>query len=102
GTAGRIRYLSWVRNDEPGGALADTGSTLRPRANTTMRTTPETNSGTVESERLVVESTRSTIRPRFSAAMIPPRMLTGTTITKAKAASLSERPMYGKMNELTG
>ena len=91
--AGRIRYFSWVRNEEPGGALAETGNTLRPRANTTIRTTPETNSGTVESERLVVLRMRSTARPRLSAAMIPPRMLSGTTITKANAASLSERPM---------
>ncbi len=82
-----------MRNDEPGGAFAETGKILRPRANTTMRTTPETNSGTVESERLVVLMKRSTSLPRLSAAMIPPRMLRGTTITKANAASFSERPM---------
>ena len=63
---------------------------------------PDTNSGTVESERLVVLMMRSTARPRFRAATTPPRIESGTTITKATAASLSERRTAGKRNELTG
>ena len=79
-------------NDEPGGALAVTGSTLRTIANTTMRTTPDTNSGTVDSERLVVLMTRSTTRPRLRAATTPPRMPRGTTMTKANGRKLERTP----------
>ncbi len=79
-----------------------TGSTLSPIANTTMSTTPDTNSGTVDRDSPVTLMTRSTARPRLTAATTPPRMLSGTTITNATAASLSERPSAGKRKELTG
>ena len=45
GIAGMIRYLIWVRTDEPGGAVAVTGSHLSATPNTTSRMIPETNSG---------------------------------------------------------
>jgi hypothetical protein len=64
GIAGRIRYRIWVGTDDPAGALAVTGSTFSPIANTTMSTMPDTNSGTVDSERPVTLITRSTARPR--------------------------------------
>ena len=82
--------------DEPAGALAVTGSTFSAMPKTTMSTIPETNSGTVDSDRPATLMLRSTALPRFSAARTPPRMLSGTTITKATAASLSERPRAGQ------
>lgn len=91
-----------MKTDEPPGGFAVTGSTLRPIANTTMSTLPETNSGTVDSDRPVALMSRSVARPRCRAAVTPPAMLSGTTMTKATAASLSERPIAGTRKELTG
>src|ERR1039457_7194161 len=68
----RAMYPKRINKSGPAGALAVTGSTLRPIANTTIRATPDTNSGTVDSERLVVLMTRSTTRPRLRAATTPP------------------------------
>ncbi len=79
-----------------------TGRTFSPIANTTISTIPETNSGTVDSDRPVTLMVRSTARPRFMAATTPPMMLSGTTSTKATAASLSDRTRAGPRNELTG
>src|ERR1700750_3327073 len=92
GIAGRIRYLSWTGIDDPAGAVAVTGSHFSPIANTTISTTPDTNSGTVARDRPLTLMAPSTGRPRLSAATIPAKMLSGTTITNATAASLSERP----------
>ena len=64
-----------------------------------MSTIPDTNSGTVDSEAPVTEMIRSTERPLYSAAITPPKMLRGTTMTNASAASFSElisaAPMKG-------
>ena len=67
-----------------------TGSTFSATPNTTMSTIPDTNSGTVVSESPVTEMTRSTGRPACSAAITPPMMPSGTTMTNASAASFSE------------
>jgi hypothetical protein len=91
-----------VRNDEPAGAFALTGSHFSPIANTTMSTMPETNSGTVDSDRPATLIVRSTALPRERAARTPPTMASGTTITKATAASLSECSSAGTRNVLTG
>ena len=45
---------------------------------------------------------RSGARPTFRAATTPPRMLSGTTIRKATAASLSECWRAAEMKGSTG
>src|SRR5262249_14881568 len=88
--------------DDPAGADAVTGSHFSPIANTTISTTPDTNSGTVASDRPVTLMLRSSGLPRLRAATIPAKMLSGTKITNPTAASLSERPRAGNRNVLTG
>ncbi len=55
-----------------------------------MNTIAVTNSGIAVNETPVIVITRSVRLPRRSPAIVPPMMLSGTTITKATAASLSE------------
>ena len=68
----------------------------------TMSTIPDTNSGTVVADRPTTEMTRSGARPKFSAATTPPKMPSGTTITKASAPSLSEFTRALTTNGSTG
>ena len=68
----------------------------------TMTTMPDTNSGTVVADSPATEMIRSGARPAFSAAMTPPAMPSGTTITNASAASLSELTSADWMNGQTG
>ena len=51
---------------------------------------PDTNSGTLDRESPVTEMTRSAVRPSRSAAITPPTMPSGTTMTNASTASLIE------------
>jgi hypothetical protein len=99
GIAGNIRCRNWLPALAPVPAAAVTGSTFSSTPNTTMSTIPDTNSGTVASESPVTEMMRSTARPAFSAAITPPRMPRGTTMTNASSASLTElisaAPMKG-------
>src|SRR5947209_3904560 len=92
GITGRIRYLSWVKNPDPVGAVAVTGSQPSSTAKITISTIPETNSGTVSMDCPTMLMVRSTGLPTLSAETIPPMMPSGTTITNANSASLSDRP----------
>ena len=67
-----------------------------------MRTIAVTNSGIAVSERPVTVIRRSDIRPRRRPEIVPPRMLSGTTSTKATAASLSELTNAGPSRSETG
>ena len=78
------------------------GSTFSQIPKTMMSTIPDTNSGTVEADRPRMVMMRSGARPTFSAATTPPRMLSGTTIRNATAASLSECRRALVMNGSTG
>ena len=78
------------------------GSTFSQMPKTMIRTTPVTNSGTAASERPPVVMIRSTGLPTLSAAAMPPMRLSGTTITKARAASLREFSRAEVMNGRTG
>ena len=78
-----------------------TGSHFSSTPNTTSSTIPDTNSGTVDSDSPVTEMTRSVPRPACSAAITPPRMPSGTTITKASAASLTELISAARMKGST-
>ena len=88
--AGKIRCLNWLRAEAPVPAVAVTGSHFSSTPNTTSSTIPDTNSGTVDSDIPVTEMARSVPWPAYSAAITPPRMPSGTTITNASAASLTE------------
>ena len=90
GIAGRIRCSSWVAGEAPAPADADTGSHLSETAKMMITTIPDTNSGTVAADSPSTEMIRSVARPYLSAASTPPRIPSGTTITKASAASLTE------------
>src|SRR6185312_11538478 len=100
--AGRIRWYSWLVTDAPAPAEAVTGSAFRYTPKMTMTTMPDTNSGTVVAESPATEMTRSAPRPTLSAAMTPPAMPSGTTITNASAASLIELNSADWMNGQTG
>ena len=63
---------------------------------------PETNSGTTVTESPVRVMTRSSQRPTFSAATTPPAIASGTTMTKATAASLRELISAVAMKGATG
>ena len=85
-----MRCLIWVRAFEPGGAWAKTGSQPSQIPTTVTSTTPDTNSGTVESEEPVIVITRSQKPPLFRAAVIPASSASGMVITSATAMSFSE------------
>ena len=51
---------------------------------------PDTNSGIALNDRPMTEMIRSVGLSYLSAAITPPRILSGTTITNATSASLSE------------
>ena len=78
-----------------------TGSHFSVTPNTTISTMPDTNSGTLDSESPVTEIVRSMPRPAYRAAITPPMMPSGTTTTKASAASLTELISAALMNGST-
>src|SRR5712691_1515415 len=101
GTAGRIRYRRAVSGPLPGGAWAVTGRSRRSTANSRITTMPDTNSGTATEDNPTIVMSRSRIRPRFSAATIPPKIPSGTTITNATTASFSEFQSAGSSRDET-
>ena len=94
--------MIWIGTASRAGRVAVTGSTFSPIAKTTISTIAGDELRDGRQRQAGHADARSTGRPRLSAATTPPKMLSGTTITKATAASLSERPMAGNRNVLTG
>ncbi len=82
--------MTCVATFAPSGAVAETGSQPSQRPKTRMKTIAVTNSGIAVNETPVIVITRSVRLLRRRPAIVPPRMLSGTTITNATAASLSE------------
>jgi hypothetical protein len=101
GIAGNIRCWNWLSTPAPCPAEAVTGSHFSVTPNTTMTTIPVTYSGRLARESPVTEMTRSTPRPAYSAAITPPMMPSGTTITNASRASLIELIKAARMNGST-
>ena len=67
-----------------------------------MNSTAHTNSGIAVADRPPTEMTRSRAVPSCSAAITPPKIASGTTMTKASSASLAEATSGLKMTSLTG
>ena len=67
-----------------------TGNQASCKPKMTTRNEAVTNSGNEEPAKLKVTMQRSIREPRLSAAMIPPRMPSGTVIRSARKASFAE------------
>ena len=86
----------------PGGQRAEIGSTFSHSPKTRIRTMPPTNSGMAVADRPPTEMIRSTGFPACSAANTPPRMPSGTRMTNARNASLSDWAMAVAIMSPTG
>ncbi len=81
--------------------MAEIGSTFSQIPNTTIRKIPETISGVTVADVPATTISRSELLPACRAANTPAKMPSGTTITNASSASLSECPIAVNSSGLT-
>ena len=85
----------------PGGGVAEIGSTFSQIPNTTIRKIPETISGVTVARRSRHDDQSIRALAGVEAANTPAKMPSGTTITNASIASLSECPIAVNSSGLT-
>src|SRR5918998_3745582 len=99
---GSSRYSSWVNTPAPSGNCAVVGNNPSPSEKTTMKNTAQTNSGIAVAESPPTEIRRSRKLPSWIAAVTPPAIASGTTITNASSASLPEATSGSNRTSDTG
>ena len=101
GIAGKIRCRNCLSGEAPAPANTVTGSHFSSTPNTTSSTIPDELRHR-RRDSPVTEMARSWRRSRAcSAEIFPPRMPSGTTITKASTASLTELISAARMKGST-
>ena len=81
--------------------MAEIGSTFSQIPNTRIRKIPDTISGVTVADVPATTISRSELLPTCRAAYTPAKMPSGTTITNASIASLSECPSAVNSSGLT-